>query len=239
MPSRRAAAIAFAVALGVGLCALLIGGATTQSQNVATLGVLGVYPVAPIAAGQEACQSDIGLSEPVETVRFPIGTFAKPGPELEATVHPEHSGLVLGRGRIAAGWVDDGSPKDFHVGRIAANQTVTVCVRNVRGAKAYVYGDIDSGYFGTGFLGFRVTPSHSEARIQGALIPGDMSVEFVSKHSRSLLTRIPSAFRHAAEFRPGFVGPWTFWLLAGLILLLAPLGLWRALARALREEREA
>lgn len=238
MPSRRAAAVAFGLALGLGLIALLIAGATTTSRTVQTLGVLGVYPVAPIAAGQEVCESPIGLADSVDTLSFPIGTFGKPGPALEATVRPANSGIVLGHARKPGGWVDDGTPKDFHIGHVAADQTVTVCVRNLGGSKAYVYGDIDTGNFGAGYLGFRVTTSRSVARIQDIPIAGDLSVKFISAHQRSLLTRLPAAFRHASQFRPGGVGPWTYWLLAALLVLAAPAGLWRAVSSAIREESE-
>jgi hypothetical protein len=238
MPSRRAAAVAFGLALGIGLVVLLIGGATTTSRTVQDLGVLGVYPVAPIAAGQQVCESPIGLAEPVDTLRLAIGTLGKPGPPLEATVQPANSGIVLGRGRYPGGWVDNGTPRDFHIGHIAPDQTVSVCVRNLGGARAYVYGDIDTGGAAAGYLGFRVTTSRSEARIQGVPIPGDLSVKFIGAHQRSLFTRLPGAFRHASRFRPGGVGPWTFWLLAALLVFAAPVGLWRALSSAVREERE-
>ena len=54
---------------------------------------------------------------------------------------------------------------------------------------------------------------------------------------RSLLARLPDAFTHASQFKPGWVGAWTFWALAALVLIAVPLLLARALSGALRDER--
>jgi hypothetical protein len=64
-------------------------------------------------------------------------------------------------------------------------------------------------------------------------IPGDIALAFVSEKPRSLLTRLPGVFRHASTFRPGFVGAWTYWLLFGAAVLLAPVALGLALLRTL------
>lgn len=47
----------------------------------------------------------------------------------------------------------------------------------------------------------------------------------------SLLSQLPRMARRAALFRPGIVGPWTYWVLLALTPLLALAGLWM-LARA-------
>jgi hypothetical protein len=47
---------------------------------------------------------------------------------------------------------------------------------------------------------------------------------------------VPTMFRHAARFRPGFVGAWLFWVLGAAILLLVPLLLVRALMRSVDED---
>jgi hypothetical protein len=96
---------------------------------------------------------------------------------------------------------------------------------------AYVYGDIDTASF-IGKLGVRPTVSTSSATVDGEGIPGDLAVEFTSPEARSLLTRLPAAFRHASVFRPGGVGAWTYWVLIALVAIGAPLALARALVRA-------
>jgi hypothetical protein len=235
--SRRAAIAGFAVILIAGLCVLTAAAIKTESPVTASVGVLPVYPVAPLPAGQEACQAPIALADPLERVRFHIGTFGKPGPQLEITVRSAGGALVLGQARIPGGWVDDGSPKDAAVGRVAAEQSVSACVRNAGRNTAYVYGDISTGVFGTGPLGVRPTITTSAATIDDVDIPGDIAVEFTTAQSHSLLGRLPDAFAHAAVFRPEGVGPWTYWLLAALVVVGAPLALLLALVRAEDSDR--
>src|SRR3954470_8772150 len=108
MRSRRGATIGLVAMLVVGLLALAIGGLTSRSDVVATVGVLPVYPVAPLAGGEEACESPVALADPVDRVRFHIGTFGKPGPPLEFTVRNAGGAFTLGHGSYPGGWVDDG-----------------------------------------------------------------------------------------------------------------------------------
>jgi GT2 family glycosyltransferase len=56
---------------------------------------------------------------------------------------------------------------------------------------------------------------------------------------RSLLDRLPDALERAALFKPGWMGTWTFWLLAASVLLGVPALLAAALARASASERPA
>jgi hypothetical protein len=53
---------------------------------------------------------------------------------------------------------------------------------------------------------------------------GMLSVRYL-RPGRSLLSAIPSGARHASLFRAGFVGAWTYWLMAAVVLLLWALGL--------------
>ena len=57
-------------------------------------------------------------------------------------------------------------------------------------------------------------------------------MRFPTAKPESALSRLPAAFRHAAPFKLGDIGAWTFWLLAAALLLGAPLLLGRALLRA-------
>jgi hypothetical protein len=236
MPSRRATKIGFAAALAIGLCVLIAGAITTKSRLVNTVGVEPVYPVAPLRTGQEACQGPIGLADPVERLRFNVGTFGKPGPALSVTIRNRATGRVLGEGRVAAGWVDNGTAQDVPVGGVRAGQSVSACVRNLGRERAYLYGNYSMGRLGIGPIGVTPTSLTSSARLEGQEIPGDISLAFVSEHPRTLLSRLPSAFRHASVFRPAFVGAWTFWLLAALMLVAAPLALGRALSNATHDE---
>jgi hypothetical protein len=50
-----------------------------------------------------------------------------------------------------------------------------------------------------------------------------------------MLATLPHAFERASVFRPGWVGPWLYWLLAAAVLLGIPVLLARALSAS--EER--
>src|SRR4051812_25553147 len=233
MPSRRVTIIGVAIAFAVGLVILIAGAVSTKSRVVQNVGVIPLYPVAPLAQGQEACQAPIGLAEDVDRVRFNVGTFGKPGVPLDVTVRAAGTAIVLGHAHVPGGWLDVGKPREVSVGHIGANQRVAACVRNLGTRRAYVYGDL---YGGTvvpiGPLGLRPTPSNTSATIDGVDIPGDIAVSFVSEQPRSLLTRLPAVFRHAAVFRPSFVGSWTFWLLFLAAVLAVPAALLVALLRS-------
>jgi hypothetical protein len=234
MPSRRAALIGLAAALAVGLVVLLAAGITTRGGIRTTIGVLPIYPMAPIAPGSEACQSPVALADPVERLRFNIGQFGKRGVPLTVSVRSAGTPNVLASARIAGGWADNGTPQDVRFAKpIAGDQRVSVCVRNDGRITSYVYGDLPIGSFGTGTIGVRPTNTTNEASVDGVPLPGDIALAFVSPRPRSLLSRLPDAFRHAAAFAP--VGPWAFWLLALAMLVAVPLALARALQTSLRE----
>jgi hypothetical protein len=237
MRSRRTATIALAVALLLGVGGVLVAAASKSTDQVVSVGVLPVYPVAPIVEGATTCQRPIGVTESFDHVRFNVGTFGRNGPPLSVRVVDERSGDELGRGRVQPGWVDDGTAQNVDVGTVDGGHRVAVCVRNEGPVRAYVYGNYYNGRFGTGPLG--VTPSNTAnfATVDGEAITGDLSLALLRSSPRSLLARVPAIFEHASAFAPAILGPWTFWLLAALILVGAPVSLWMALARAAAVER--
>jgi hypothetical protein len=230
MSSRRIALVGFLGALGVGLLGLLVASVLMRGEIKQTDGVLPVYPVAPLAAGDTVCQEPIGLADDLENVRYQVGTLGKlNGPEMDVTVTTP-SGVVLGRGHVAPDWKDVGLPHTVNVGHVKADQEVSVCIHNRGPVRAYVYGDIPGGTF----LGVRPTDSTSVARVDGQDIDGDITLWFTADKRFSLIQRIPAMFRHAAHFRPGFVGRGLYWALLAAMLLLVPFLLGRALHRSLR-----
>jgi hypothetical protein len=239
MPSRRAAlaGIAVVLALVVGVEAVKAGG--TSTEEVLSVGVQPVYPVAPIVPGATACQRPLGVTESFDRVRFNVGTFGKPGPALLVSVVDQDSKQTLGWGRVVPGWVDNGTAKDVKVGTIRPGHLVAVCVRNEGSVRAYVYGDFYNGRFGTGPLGVTPTNTTNSADVDDVPMAGDESIALLRTNPPSLLARVPALFRHAAAFRPPFVGAWTFWLLAALALVGAPFALWAAVTRVADAEQPA
>ena len=234
MPSRRAALVAFVVVLALGLAALLAAAITTTSSTSQTLGVIPVYPIAPLMPhGGTACEEPVAVSEPIERVRFNVGTFGRPGPPLTVLIN-KWGGPQLAQGHVAAGWVDNGTPQVVPVRRIEPGQYIRICFRNDGRIRANVFGDLGTGTVGTKLSAQpRPTITPAQASVDGVSITGDMSIAFVTKRSHTLLSQIPKVFARAALFRPPFVGPWLFWILLAALVLGAPLMLWRALRRSL------
>jgi hypothetical protein len=54
-----------------------------------------------------------------------------------------------------------------------------------------------------------------------------------------MLELVPQAFERAALFRPAWVGPWTFWLLLGLVAAGVPLLLAAAYRSAVTDSTSA
>jgi hypothetical protein len=148
-------------------------------------------------------------------------------------------GRPLAASPVPGGWIDNGTPQTAPVARVAPGQRVRVCVTN-RGARwAFVFGDLGVPPEGEAFpSGPRPTITPANATVDGVGIGGDISMSFVSDRPRSLLSRIPEMFQRASAFRPGFVGPWTYWVLLVAMLIGAPLALGRALFVSLRGARD-
>ena len=238
MRSRRrlGAGIAIAVIVLVVVVAELVYAAGTSTDLVASTAVNPVVPVAPVKPGATACQRPFGITETFDRARFNAGTFGKPGPPLFVSVTDQDSGAELASGEQRAGWVDDGTPRDVEVGPVKPGPLVSVCIRNEGRVTTYLYGDYYHGAFGKGPLGVTPTDSTTVADVDGVPLEGDLAMWLLSSKEHTRLAWIPAMFRHAAAFKPPFVGAWTFWLLAGLLLLGAPLALWAALRSATRSD---
>src|SRR5206468_5663138 len=104
------------------------------------------------------------------------------------------------------------------------------CFRNLGPGKALLFGDTELG-------SVHPTISTSVASVDGhPLLADDIALVIPRPKPKSVLALVPEMFRRAALFRPGFVGAWTYWVLAALILIAAPLLLARAMASADAEE---
>jgi hypothetical protein len=238
MPSRRALAAGIASVLLLAVATLVVTGAGNRTHLVLTTAVYPVYPVAPVAPGSTVCQKPLGLTERIDSVRFNAGTFGKPGPTLLVSVEDQSTGAELGWGRVAPGWVDNGTPRNVQVGPVQPGGLVAVCVHNDGPVTTYLYGDYYHGQFVKGPLGVTPTNSTNAADVDGVMLEGDVALSLYSAKEHSTLSWIPAIFRHAGTFKPPFVGAWTFWLLALLLLIGAPIALWAALVSATRGSDE-
>jgi hypothetical protein len=223
MRSRRTLA---AVVAGVAALALLVVLAATQeSRLVYTIGAAPAGPVAQPGPGEEACQAPIAPpAEPFDRVVVSLGTFGRPGEPVEVLIR-SRSQEVLARGRLDGGYPDIAAQPEHAVPvpRTTLNEATEVCVRNVGARKVAVYGSVGLAHRG------------SVGRLEERTV-GDIALRLERSEPRSLLAALPDVFDHAATFKAGWVGAWTFWLLAAVVLLAVPLLVARALAGALRED---
>jgi hypothetical protein len=231
---RRGRAVAAVIALVVAavVAAELVAAAGNSTKTVLDVGVLPIYPIAPMKPGATACQQPLGITESFDRVRVNVGTFGKPGPPLLISVLDQDTKTELGSARVEPGWVDDGTAQNVNVGTIKPDRLVAICIRNEGRVTAYVYGNIYGGDMGQGPLGVAPTNSSNYLVVDQVPLRGDMSITLSSSRERSLLSRIPTVLRHAGAFKPPWVDAWTFWLLGLLIVLAAPFALWKAAVSA-------
>ena len=207
-----------AVAAG-GLLALAVVAAGDSRALAFTLGVAPTQVGAELRPGQTACQAPVLVSSAFSRVRFQVGTYGRSGEPLDVVVRSLKSGSALGQGRLRGGY-PDGSQPSVPVGRVAPEQPVEVCIRNGGERKVALYG------------GTTVAAPGTDARVEGAETGTDLTLVFERAEPRSMLAAVPDMFRRASLFRPGWVGSWTFWLLAVLLGAAVPTLLMLALARA-------
>ena len=226
---RKGALIGLGATLAAGLVLIVVLAVTRESGLVYSIGSGPAAPSAPLAAGHEACQGP--LSPPAQAfdrVVVSLGTYGKPGQPVEVSVRDAASHRVLSTGKLAGGYpdIEKAPEQSIPVTRITPRSAIDVCVRNAGTGKVAVYG--------TTGLAHRTSTAIVDGKPQPSI---DLAVRLERGPKRSLLARLPDAFGHAATFKPSWVGAWTFWVLAALVLLAVPLLLARALSGALRDER--
>jgi hypothetical protein len=209
---RRAGAIALLVTAAVGLLALLVEAAGDRRDLAFTIGVVPSMVAADVQPGATVCQAPIYVPDEFSGVRL----RAAGSQPLEVTVLGIPSGRELGSARLPGGYAD-GIDRTAAVGEIDADQKIGVCVRNAGRRRAELIGNVGAA------------APLSGAAIGRRQLGSDLTLVFVDERS-SMLAQLPRAFDRAAAFRPGFVGPWLYWLLGAAALIGVPLLLARALA---------
>jgi hypothetical protein len=220
---RKAALISFAIAVVVGLAWLLKTAAGDERVVAWSLGVPSSGVAAKIVPNARVCQEPIDLPVEAGSVVFPVATDGRPGQPLDVTVRTP-SGRILGRGKVPGGYVD-GAPQEALLDRVAGPAgRSAVCIANEGDQPVFIYGSDN------------VTFSHTI--VDGSLNPVDLDLRFLYKKPRPFIDLIPDAFDHAALFRPGWVGAWTFWALLAFLAIGAPVLLGFGLWRAAREDED-
>jgi hypothetical protein len=204
---RRAAALAVVVPAVAVLGALALAGARERRALAFPLGVPAMVVAASIDPGHQACQGPIPVRAGFSRVRLAVGTYFRPGPALEVKILDAGTGRRLGAGQLAPGYPDISRPA-VSVASVSRGRRIRVCVRNVGDRRVAL-------------LGGGAGAAPAVLRLDGRRRRYDASLDFLSAHERSTLATLPAMFRRASLFRPGWVGPWTYWVLVGLVTVAA------------------
>ena len=217
----------FVVSAGVAVIGLLLVGARDERELAFTLGVRPALVAAELSPGESVCQAPVNVSAEFTSVRFQAGTAESAGSRIELSVRSVRSGQPLAHGRLNGGYPGPASQRVVSVGEVQDSQRVEVCLRNAGNGSVALYGNYAQAAAGT------------DARMGGHTLAADLTLIFVRDEPRSLLSLVPAVFEHASVFRPGWVGPWTFWVLSAFLFAGVPFLLALALARTLPEEVRA
>jgi hypothetical protein len=224
MPNRAAKVTLIAFFLGVAL--VLILAAADQRHLAFSLAVRASEPGVEIQPAHEACQRDIDVEEPFDSVTILPAAFFHPVPRLELRVLDRATHRT-----VATGLLGDGHPENRATTirlrpEIPRGRRMDVCFRNAGAWKVALFsgpGHDNETSFGT---------------LDGRFFQSDIVIDFVRSKPRTTLSMVPDVFRRAALFHPSWVGAWTFWLLAAVLVLGVPAALVRAVRATAPGERD-
>ena len=221
---RSRAALAVLAACAVGVAVVLLAAATDERHLAFSLAVRPSEPGVEALPQQEACQRDVDVEEPFDSLTILPAAFFHPVPRLVVRVSDRANGALA-----AAGVLGDGHPENkpttIELNRsVRRGSRVDVCFRNLGRWKLAF------------FSGPGTDNEPSFATLDGRYIRSDILIDFLRSRPRTMLDMVPDVFRRAALFHPRWVGAWTFWLLSALLVLLVPLALAAAARSAARNE---
>lgn len=231
--SARAGVIAFVLAAVLGIIALLLGAGGDGRSTAFSLDIPPAGPVATLHKGRVACQGPFTTRATfgrvtvwLSPIQAPgqIHAAAFPGPDMTLTVRDALTGAELATGRIVGGFrrpiaPDVGLTRDVPVG-----QRVQVCLR----AQGLTNVQVLGAPLATPVIAADAGSLNGSGKTAIALL-------FIRRHPKSLLSLVPTVFRRASLFRPGWIEPWTYWVLSAAFLGAFALG-GVALARAVRSD---
>jgi len=206
-----------------GLVALALTALLDRRDLAFSPGVPITRVAAALESGETACQWRIRVIEPFQAVELVPRWLGGPGPALKLTVTGYRSREQRARVGVPAGYPDNRALK-VPTGAVPAGGRIDVCVTNLGPGRVGIEGgEAESA---------PTSPLFVDGRRNEA---SALALRFLGE-PRSVASQLPVIFQRAALFRPGWVGPWTFWALTLLVGAGVPALLARALAAA-REDR--
>jgi hypothetical protein len=183
------------------LVALVIAGLSHITVRTASAGAPNQFAITTLRAGQSVCEGP--LTSQATTRGVAIWGSAAGGPaQTSVTVKDASTQAVIASGSLRA----VASKGEWTVGLnhdVPAGRPVQVCLAQ------------DSGGFALEGSG------SSDSQVSQTGVPGGarFSLVLLGAHDRSLLGSLGLAFSRASLWRFGWVGAWTYWVLAVAVLM--------------------
>ena len=214
--SGRANVLVVAAVAILGVAGLLLAAGNDGRSTAFSLDIAPAGPVSVLQPGQAACQGPITPPSSFAFVQpwiYPalatgaITTGSIPGAAVDLTVRDAVTNTILASGPIAAQYVRPIFPIVALDRTIPSGRRIRVCLRSRGPGTVDLMGD----------------PLPNQAlRDDDGNVTGEpraaISLLFLRQRPRSLLSLVPTVFTRASLFRPGWVGPWTYWLLSAVLL---------------------
>lgn len=215
--SRRGWPVLLTVAV-LGLAGLAVSAAVDERDLAFTNGVPILRVIARVKPAQVACQTNVRVIEPFSAVELVPRRLKRALPPVSVELRERPGGRTLAAVGVPVGYADN-RPLRVRVPPVAAGRRVDVCVRNRGDRRVGLEGGKGESAPGSLFVRGGEPYEHSA-----------LSLWFRRDRPRSVLSQLPTVFARASLFRPGWVGPWTFWLLLAAVAVGVPLLLARAIA---------
>lgn len=219
----RLGVVALLATLAVGFAGLGVAALLPDQRLAFSLGVpsnAGTADLRP--GGRELCQTPIQVPDygGFDRMTVALGTYFRPrGPQVDVRIRDLDAGRrVISSGRIAEGYPDiaEAGRRRVVLDPVPGGGRIAVCLAN--------RGRIRVAVFGSGG-----GATESVARRGGRDLDADLDLRFFRSEPRSLASLAPVVVDRTVRFRPGWVGPWTYWALALVVVLAVPALLVRAI----------
>lgn len=187
----------------------------TRADVVGTNTIGPRFVLPGFAPSQRLCARGVDLPGNANTLQLDIGAPAGRSPRATLRLS------AGGRTQVAHGLLFPGvvGASNFHFQPIGHDTLASWCLRAASPTIGEAGTLAPTAYTGAAF-------------VDGHAI-GQLSQTFLHVPARRQIAALPAGARHAATLRAGFVGAWTYWLLAAVVLIACVAGL-RLVLRGMR-----
>lgn len=222
-PGQRPVWVAAGVVLGAVVVVLLVYLAVPRERFTGSNSTAARDAIAVVDGGQRVCVPRAAIPADTGQVRLAFDTRESPTPAINLLVRS--SSGYQSRSRLPASDETGFRKADIPIARTPPGQeaiNATVCLSPTSG-RIFLWGRAQ-------LAGDQLPPLLDRQPVRG-----QVALWFLPPRGQdqaSLLSQVPQIFERASLFRPGFVGPWTYWAIFLVVFPLIAYGAIRAIARA-------